>query len=204
MLPVVFDEDRLTIVDKPCGLGSEDAAAACELKLVHRIDKPTSGLLILAHDARTVQRMQRLMVRGELERIYWLIAHGRLESGIIDRPLVRDRGDGLRGSPTEGDTAPGAQPARTEVEVLAHHARTTTARARLVTGRTHQIRIHLAEAGHPLVGERVYVRDHLAAGRALIEAPRLMLHAWRLRFVHPNTHREVFVESPPDINVVGG
>lgn len=197
MLRVVYQEARITLVDKPCGLTSEDAAAAMGLKLVHRIDKPTSGLLILASDARAVQRMQRLMVRGELEREYWLVAHGHLprEGLVLDRPLARDRGDGLRGSTPDGS----GKPARTEVEVLAHHAASTTARARLVTGRTHQIRIHLAEAGHPLVGERVYVRDHLAAGRALIEAPRLMLHAWRLRFVHPMTHHEVRVEcAPPD------
>lgn len=192
-LRVVYEEARLTVIDKPCGLISEEVAVACGLRLVHRIDKPTSGLLILAHDARAVQRMQRLMARGELEREYWLVAHGHLESGIIDRPLARDRGDGLRGSTPDG----AGKPARTEVEVLRWDADTTTARARLVTGRTHQIRIHLAESGHPLVGEQVYVRDHRAAGRALLESPRLLLHAWRLRFVHPMLHREVRLECAP-------
>jgi|JI10StandDraft_1071094.scaffolds.fasta_scaffold713513_2 23S rRNA pseudouridine1911/1915/1917 synthase len=192
-LRLVYEEDRLTVLDKPSGLASEDAAAQVGLKLVHRLDKPTSGLLVLASDARAVQRMQRLMARGELAREYWLVAHGDLSGGVYERPLARDRGDGLRGSRPDGL----GKPARTEVEVLARHVGCTTACARLVTGRTHQIRIHLAEAGHPLLGEQVYVRDHRAAGRPLLDAPRLMLHAWRLSFVHPMTKREVRLECPP-------
>jgi len=191
--PVVLDEERLLVVDKPSGITSEDAATQLGMKLVHRIDKATSGLLVLAADARAVQRMQKLLASGGVERDYWLVAHGRLERGEISSTLVRDRGDGLRGSGPDG------KPARTMIEILAHDASTTTACARLATGRTHQIRIHLAESGHPIVGEKVYVRDYLAARHLLIEAPRLMLHAWKLRFYHPMARREVMLECAPPI-----
>lgn len=189
-LRVVYEEDRLIAADKPSGMSSEEVAETLGLKLVHRIDKGTSGLLLLATDARAVQRMQRLLVSGGLVRDYWLIAHGRLEDRSFESNLVRDRGDGLRGSAREG------KPSRTSVRVIASGERTTTAEARLHTGRTHQIRIHLAEAGHPLLGERVYIRDYLAAGKVLEPATRLWLHAWRLRFFHPMAKREIALESP--------
>ena len=68
--------------------------------------------------------------------------------------------------------------------------------AELVTGRTHQVRIQLAEAGNPLVGERVYGRDRVAQGLPMVTSPRLLLHAWRLAFTHPHTHEDVVVEAP--------
>ena len=192
-LRVVYEEDRLVAADKPSGMSSEEVAAALGLKLVHRIDKGTSGLLLLATDARAVQRMQRLLVQGGLERSYWLVAHGHLGDRSFESALVRDRGDGLRGSARDGS----GKLARTTLRVLARTERTTIAEAQLHTGRTHQIRIHLAEAGHPLVGETVYVRDYLAAGNVLEPAPRLWLHAWRLRFLHPMAKRAVALESAP-------
>jgi len=191
-LRIVYEEDRLVAADKPSGMSSEEVAETLGLKLVHRIDKGTSGLLLLATDARAVQRMQRLLVSGGLERDYWLIAHGHLEDRSFESNLVRDRGDGLRGSASDGS----GKPSRTSVRVIAIGDRTTTAEARLHTGRTHQIRIHLAEAGHPLLGERVYIRDYLAAGKVLEPATRLWLHAWRLRFFHPMAKREIALESP--------
>ena len=137
--------------------------------------------------------MQRLLVQGGLERCYWLVAHGHLGDRSFESALVRDRGDGLRGSARDGS----GKLARTTLRVLARTERTTIAEAQLHTGRTHQIRIHLAEAGHPLVGETVYVRDYLAAGNVLEPAPRLWLHAWRLRFLHPMAKRAVALESAP-------
>ena len=193
-MDVVYDLARVVVIDKPAGTTSEDAARALGRRLVHRLDKATSGLLVLADDARTVQRLQRALAAGAMAREYAFVAHGHVVAGALHSELVRDRGDGLRGS------GPGGKPACTRLVV---HGRAVVGdvslsfgAAQLVTGRTHQIRIHLAEAGHPLVGERVYVRDHLAAGGVLAEATRLMLHAHRLAFVHPNTHRDVVVESP--------
>jgi 23S rRNA pseudouridine1911/1915/1917 synthase len=105
---------------------------------------------------------------------------------------VADRGDGLRGSSRLSRSAEGRE-AVTHVEPLEALAGATLVACRLETGRTHQIRIHLSEAGHPIVGERVYIRAY--AGRR-IEAPRLMLHAAELGFVHPATGLEVHWELP--------
>lgn len=218
----LLDEDRVVIACKDAGVTSEAFAASLGLKLVHRIDRVTSGLVMLARDARTVQRLQRLLREGAVERTYAFVANGVVHDGARESWLVRDRGDGLRGSGIGGKHAlahfldctssrwshsehsrggAGVPPA-TEHTV-------TTGGARLVTGRTHQLRIQLAEGGTPIVGERVYVRDAIAAGMSLVPSERLLLHAERLRFAHPNNHRDVDVvgaapfaapgdgESPP-------
>lgn len=194
---VVFAGDRVVVVDKPTGISSEDLAASWQRKLVHRIDKATSGLVILADDARTVQRLHRQMQNNGIERTYLLLAHGHVVAQTISSRIGRDRGDGLRGR-VAAEAA--GQMATTMVTPLQNRViddvTVTLATAVLVTGRTHQIRIHLAEAGHPLVGEPVYRRDHVARGAAELPSPRLMLHAWRLRLTHPNTHELLALEAP--------
>ncbi len=184
---IVLDQERVVVVDKPAGITSEDAAASLGRRLVHRIDRATSGLLVLADDARTVQRLQRLFAAAAVQRRYLFVAHGAVVAGPIQSALTRDRGDGLRGA------GPGGKASRTDVVALRTSARATLGVATLVTGRTHQVRIHLAESGHPIVGERVYVRDFAGP---LIDAPRLLLHAWRLAFVHPSTKLRVVVDAP--------
>jgi 23S rRNA pseudouridine1911/1915/1917 synthase len=197
---VVFDEARVVVVNKPCGVTSEDLAAAYGKKLVHRIDRATSGLVVLADDARTVQRLHREMAAGGVQRSYLCLAHGVVASQTLTSWLVRDRGDGLRGS-----GAPGVGQQATSVVHTLVSGRFDEAdvdvdvsllAVTLVTGRTHQIRIQLAEAGHMLVGEPVYRRDHVQRGDVEIVWPRLLLHAWQLRFAHPNTHAVVDVEAP--------
>jgi 23S rRNA pseudouridine1911/1915/1917 synthase len=119
-----------------------------------------------------------------------------VRSSRIESRLIADRGDGLRGStrrPHEG------QQAVTHVDVIESLPTATVCRVRLETGRTHQIRIHLAEQGHPLVGETVYLRDHTRAGRALLPSHRLLLHAATLGFNHPVTGERLHFASevPP-------
>jgi 23S rRNA pseudouridine1911/1915/1917 synthase len=211
---ILAHDHRLVVVDKDAGVTSEDVARGVGCRLVHRIDRATSGLLLLADDARTVQRLQRLLASSAprapsepaaprapgIARTYLALAAGVVPAGVIDRALVHPAGRGRRRS-VERDTcddsddarerADGARPAQTVVDVVAVGEGVTLVRATLVTGRTHQVRIHLADTGHPILGDRVYGGDVATA------APRLMLHAWHLAFVHPNTRRPVAFTSPP-------
>jgi 23S rRNA pseudouridine1911/1915/1917 synthase len=124
-----------------------------------------------------------------MHRRYLALAHGRVEKQTFRSYLVKDRGDGLRGTSRFGREG---QLAVTRVEPVRELAGATLVACQLETGRTHQIRIHLAEAGHPIVGERVYVRNYEGA---LIAAPRPMLHAAELGFIHPVKETPVRFES---------
>ncbi len=168
-------------------------AAARVLHVVHRLDKDSSGLLVYARTRASERALQMRFRKREVSRIYLCLAHGRVESGTIESRLVRNRGDGLRGSARRGSSE--GKPSITRVLVLKDFGGVSLCEARLETGRTHQIRIHLAERGHPLVGERVYVRDFQATGGGLVPSPRLMLHAASLAFDHPVEERRVSIES---------
>jgi 23S rRNA pseudouridine1911/1915/1917 synthase len=128
------------------------------------------------------------------ERMYICVAHGEVRTQTIESRLVVDRGDGLRGSTSHANQG---KRAVTHVRAVQRLRDATVCEVRLETGKTHQIRIHLAEAGHPLVGEEVYLRDFTAAGGRMIAAPRLMLHAAMLGFVHPVTGEPLRFERPP-------
>ncbi|WP_437635191.1 RluA family pseudouridine synthase [Sorangium sp. So ce854] len=169
------------------------------LGVVQRLDKGTSGLLVFARTLAAKKHLaQQLRVRS-MHRQYLALAHGAVSRGTHRSYLVEDRGDGLRGSAREGRRE--GQLAVTHVEPIevlrgpeGEAAVATLVACRLETGRTHQIRIHLAEAGHPLVGEAVYVRDFRGPR---IPAPRLMLHAAELGFDHPADDRPMRFEAPP-------
>ena len=127
------------------------------------------------------------------------MAHGRVESGTIRSTLIENRGDGLRGT-----VRPGWRVARGEGQEAITHFRAieylrdaTWVECRLETGRTHQIRIHLSEVGHPLLGEKLYIRDYPGE---LISASRVMLHATELGFNHPVSGVPLFweCEAPVD------
>jgi 23S rRNA pseudouridine1911/1915/1917 synthase len=171
------------------------------LRAVQRLDKETSGLVVFARTIPAQRHLQRQFTEHTALRRYLAVVHGAAGAGIHDSILVPDRGDGLRGSwgvyrPARGQPPAEARQAITHVTVEERLRRATLVSCRLETGRTHQIRIHLAEAGHPLVGETVYVRDFPGPWLA---APRLMLHATELGFVHPRTGKEIrFTEPPPE------
>jgi 23S rRNA pseudouridine1911/1915/1917 synthase len=203
---VLHDSARVVVVDKPADVLSEDVARGLGKKLVHRLDRGTSGCLLLADDARAVQRLQKLREAGGLRRVYRFVAHGVVDDDVtLTSTLQRDRGDGLRGTRLAGhssdddDDDDGAT-AVMKVRRLWVGERdgvvVSGGEAELITGRTHQVRIQLAEAGHVLVGERVYGRDRIAQGLQLVTSSRLMLHAFRLAFVHPHTRVDVVVEAP--------
>jgi 23S rRNA pseudouridine1911/1915/1917 synthase len=170
------------------------------LGVVHRLDKETSGVLVFTRTWLAKQSLAQQFRVHTVHRRYLAIAHGDVRAGTIRTHLVADRGDGLRGSVRSGERARRGgegQIAITHVEVVERLAggRATLVACRLETGRTHQIRVHLSEAGHPVVGERVYVRGFHGD---VIPAPRLMLHAAELGFVHPATNVEVrFERAPP-------
>jgi 23S rRNA pseudouridine1911/1915/1917 synthase len=172
------------------------------LGVVHRLDKETTGLVVFTRTWLAKESLAGQFRRHTVHRRYLALAHGDVASVTRRTFLVEDRGDGRRGS-TRDPARQGREgrEAITHVERLEPLAGATLVACRLETGRTHQIRIHLSESGHPLVGERVYTKGF--AGQ-FIEAPRLMLHAAELGFVHPATEREMRWEQalPADMEGV--
>jgi len=167
------------------------------IRPVHRLDRDTSGLLVFARTPEAEQRLIHMFAKHLVQRAYVAVAHGRLESQTIDTWLVRDRGDGLRGSSPLGATAEGGLRAVTHVQTMETLAAYTIVDCRLETGRTHQIRIHLSEIGHRLCGEKLYTHP---PGQPPVEdmsgAPRQALHAAELAFFHPTTHQPLRFRMP--------
>lgn len=176
------------------------------LRAVQRLDKDTSGLVVFARNVNAQRHLQEQLSAHTVTRSYRAIAHGQVEDGIHESLFVSDRGDGLRGSwgvgrwgrgARGGAPPPAAKEAVTRVRVLERLRGATLVACDLETGRQHQIRIHLSEAGHPLVGEMVYIRDYVRDYREKpIPAPRPMLHAAVLGFLHPRGDRPVRFEDP--------
>jgi 23S rRNA pseudouridine1911/1915/1917 synthase len=213
-LQVLFEDRHVLIVDKPAGLLTqptmdherdtlmERASRYLTLRyggrpfvgIVHRLDKDTSGALALARSRVAVRALQDLFKAHDIERQYLAVVEGavRQESGTIRLALVTNRGDLRRGvarEPGEG------RPAATHFRVVERFGPVATLVACwLETGRTHQIRIHMAEMGHPVVGEAVY-RPRLQP-RCKAHFHRQALHAQTLGFVHPLTGETVHVEAP--------
>ncbi|HET9506908.1 MAG TPA: RluA family pseudouridine synthase [Gaiellaceae bacterium] len=211
-LEVAWEDEHLLVVDKPAGVvvhpagphGSGtlahgllalDAAGGDEERpgIVHRLDRDTSGLLVVARSEEAHRRLQELIRRREVERRYLALVRGRprSRSGRIEAPIGRDRTDRSRHSL---DTATPRE-AVTWFEVLELLAEHALLDVRLETGRTHQIRVHLEAIELPVAGDPVYgVPGDLGLGRQF-------LHAARLSFAHPFTGERVEVESPlpPDL-----
>jgi 23S rRNA pseudouridine1911/1915/1917 synthase len=215
---LVHEDVHLVVIEKPEGISTvpfekKEAGTALDLirdawrqkgrkatitplYVVHRIDKDTSGLLVFAKTKLAERGLHTVFKQHLADREYLAVAHGQVRPGRIESRLIPDRGDGLRGSTrslTEG------QLSITHVMIEEELPQATLCRIRLETGRTHQIRIHLSEDGHPLVGETVYIRDLLRANGTPLPSPRLLLHATTLAFDHPVTGERLAFESPlPD------
>jgi 23S rRNA pseudouridine1911/1915/1917 synthase len=163
------------------------------LRAVHRIDRDTSGLVVFARTPAAEHHLGQQFRAHTVSRQYLAIVRGCPAEGRIESWLVRDRGDGRRGS---GDPESGLR-AVTHVRMIEALGRCSLIECRLETGRTHQIRIHLGELGSPLAGERVY--DRPIHGSALPDksgAPRIALHAATLGFTHPVNGRRLEWEAP--------
>ncbi len=178
---------------------SKRPPAHSRVRAVHRLDRETSGLMVFARTAEAERHLVQQFRRHTTRRRYLAVVLGAVESQTIESRLVRDRGDGRRGSTTLPDAG---KRAVTHVRPLEKLGRYTLLECRLQTGRTHQIRIHLAEQGHPLCGEKVYVKP--LRGQPIADesgAPRLALHAAELGFQHPITGEPMRFETPlpPDL-----
>jgi 23S rRNA pseudouridine1911/1915/1917 synthase len=221
---IVFFDSDVVVVDKPAGMLSvadeegnidtlvnhartvvrrmDKRGKDPALGVVHRLDRETSGVMVFARTASAHRALAEQFRAREMDRVYEAIVHGHVTARRVETQLVPDRGDGLRGSfglfrRPKGDPPPEARLAITNIQPVESLRGATLIECRLETGRQHQIRIHLAELGHPLLGERVYIRDYRGEK---IESPRLMLHARTLGFVHPRTGEEVSFEraAPAD------
>jgi 23S rRNA pseudouridine1911/1915/1917 synthase len=196
VLRIVHLDDALAVVDKPAGLVVHPAPSHAgptlvdELAeilgggadperpgIVHRLDKGTSGLLVVARDDATHAALQAQVQRREVERAYLALAGGKLGSrtGTIDAPIGR----ASRHRHRMAVSGAGSRQARTHFEVLELLAAETLLEATLETGRTHQIRAHFAAIGHPLTGDATY------GGEEKYGLSRQFLHAHRLAFAHP-------------------
>lgn len=172
------------------------------IRAVHRLDRDTSGLMVFARTVPAEVELIRQFKKHSVKRSYHALAQGRVEAMKIENFLTRNRGDGLRGSTTEEAQGERAVTHVEPQEFLPNH---TLVRCRLETGRTHQIRIHLSEAGHMLCGEKTYNRP--LGGKLVVDdshAPRQMLHAVELGFVHPATKEPLLFTSalPNDMSKV--
>jgi 23S rRNA pseudouridine1911/1915/1917 synthase len=209
-LRIAYEDEHLLVVDKPAGLvvhpapghatgtlvhgllehGAEGGEEADRPGIVHRLDRDTSGLLVVARSEEAYERLRQLVAERQLERTYLALVRGRPRSrrGRIEAPIGRDRNDPLRHS-LDTET-PREAVTHFEVErLLDHHA---LLRVRLETGRTHQIRVHLGSIGLPVAGDGVY-------GVPEPGLPRQFLHATELAFPHPVTGERVEAHSPlPD------
>ena len=206
-VPVVFEDEHVVVVDKPAGLtvhpgaGTRSETLAGQLLtlaarggsdperpgIVHRLDRDTSGLLVVARSEQAHAALQDAIRRRELERRYLALVRGRPRSrtGRIDAPMGRDRRDPTRRSLDTDEP----REAVTRFEVVETTAKHALLDVRLETGRTHQIRVHLESIGLPVSGDPVYGIAHD------LGLERQFLHAHRLRFEHPVTKAEVDVRS---------
>lgn len=164
------------------------------LRIVHRLDKETSGLVVFARSVLAERELGVQFKKHTVVRRYLVVAPGFLSARTIRSNLVEDRGDGRRGSTNLPNVG---KEAVTHVSVEERLPAHTLLSCRLETGRTHQIRIHLAEAGHPVCGDKVYVKK--LNGEVFddkSEAPRLALHATELGFAHPVTGEPLHWSMP--------
>jgi 23S rRNA pseudouridine1911/1915/1917 synthase len=221
VVPVVHADDDLLVVDKPAGLvvhpGSGNATGTLVQGLlarypeiatvgdparpgiVHRLDKDTSGLLLVARTQRAYERLTAALAAHEVERRYRTLVWGHpgSTSGMVDAPIGRSLRD-----PTRMAVSAQGRPARTRYEVertYSEPVEVAELSCRLETGRTHQIRVHLAAIGHPVVGDRRY-----GGYRSSLDVPRTVLHAAALRLDHPTRPGErIELESPLPADLAG-
>lgn len=216
-LRIAYEDEHLLVVDKPAGLvvhparGHREGTLAQLLAplaaggpdperagIVHRLDRDTSGLMVVARSQESHRRLQRALAERRITREYVALVHGRppARTGTIEAPIGRNPRNRKRMS-VDG-VAP--REARTHFELERALGDYTLLRLRLDTGRTHQIRVHLQAIGHPVVGDPEYGRQTPSAGSpgstGALGLKRQFLHAARLSFAHPFSGAPIEVVSP--------
>lgn len=204
-LAILYEDEHLLVLDKPAGLVVHPApgnwsgtllngllahhAAAATLPragIVHRLDKDTSGVMMVGKSLPAVTALVRDIAARDVHRRYLALAHGAVATQRIDAPVGRDPVSRVRMA-----VVASGKPARTDVECLAQHDGVSAVRCTLHTGRTHQIRVHLASRGHALVADTLY------GGRPALGMARQALHAVRLELEHPLTRAPLSFVCPP-------
>ncbi len=212
-LDIIYEDDGLLILNKPAGIAVhpsirhyEDSLASGvkyyfeekgiykKIRSVNRLDLNTSGLIIFAKNEYIQENLIRQMEKGIFTKEYIAIVEGKMEKtkGLIDAPIARKEESIIERCVSEN-----GQEAITEYEVLQKNDRYSVVRCKLLTGRTHQIRVHFAYLGHPLLGDTLY-------GKKSNLINRQALHSYKISFIHPITKKNVAFESdlPKDFKVM--
>ncbi|MBR6185198.1 MAG: RluA family pseudouridine synthase [Clostridia bacterium] len=199
-LEILYQDEHLAVVVKPCGMvvhpaaGNDDGTLVNALLfhldslsgiggemrpgIVHRLDKDTSGLMLVAKDDQTHAALSQQLSDRRMEKHYRAVVYGRMKEkeGVIEKPIGRSKTDRKKMAVDEN-----GRWAKTEWRTLQEYGDRTLLDVHIITGRTHQIRVHMASVGHPVLGDPLYGHKRMP------QADRLMLHAYSLEFTHPQT-----------------
>jgi 23S rRNA pseudouridine955/2504/2580 synthase len=210
--PIVHEDESILVVSKPAGLAVHGGSGVSHglieslraarpdakmLELVHRLDRETSGLLVVAKKRGALVEMHRMLREGEFRKSYLAVASGVWRGGIRDlkeslHKFVNAQGERRVSVSEEGKAS------RTRVKPLVLGKHCSLLEVRLMTGRTHQIRVHLAHAGHPILGDDKYGNFELNHALARGGMKRMLLHAWKLEFTHPLDGTKLALSAAPD------
>lgn len=210
-LDILYQDADVVIVNKPCGMvvhpaaGNEDRTLVNALLyhvhdlsgiggemrpgIVHRLDKDTSGLILIAKNDRAHALLSDQFKERSMEKHYRAVAFGnfREDNGLIDAPIARHPVDRKKMA-----IVPDGKPSQTEWKVIERLKSATYLDVHLLTGRTHQIRVHMNSIGHSLLGDRIYAPNI----KTSVHIPRLMLHAYSLAFTHPTSGERIEMVAP--------
>ncbi len=219
-LVLLYEDDDVVVIDKPAGMVVHSGAGVTGGTLVnallhrfqtlssspdgerpgivHRLDRFTSGVILAARNDRAHQSLALQFLERRVEKIYLALVHGQFaqREGTIRKPITRDPGNRARMTARLRE----GRAAITDWKVLREFRGYTLLEVRIGTGRTHQIRVHLSSAGHPVVGDRLYGAPHAPPG--LPPPERYFLHAHRIAFAQPATGERIVVESPLTEDIV--
>lgn len=223
-LEILYEDQDLLVVNKPAGMVTHPSGGhyadslsnqiaayfrskgeETRIRSIGRLDKETSGVLLFARNQVAAARLQKQREEGQLQKTYLAIARGNIDIGDnwykISLPLAPDRENHLKMTVSPDGKLPGSKTAVTYLKVLASCDEYTVIKVRLETGRTHQIRVHMASIGHPLLGDSLYdmpIPEEAAEEKEkkTKQFRRAALHAWKIRFIHPFTGEKMMFETP--------